>query len=63
LIVENDNNFAHFLFDMAHERGYKAVVVGRGAAAIQRARETPPHRDHARHQPAGLRRLAVYSIV
>jgi CheY-like chemotaxis protein len=42
LIVENDNNFAHFLFDLAHERGYKAVVVGRGAAAIQRAREIRP---------------------
>jgi CheY-like chemotaxis protein/two-component sensor histidine kinase len=42
LIVENDNNFAHFLFDMAHERGYKAVVVGRGGAAIQRARELQP---------------------
>ena len=42
LIVENDNNFAHFLFDMAHERGYKAVVVGRGGAAIAKAREVQP---------------------
>jgi signal transduction histidine kinase/DNA-binding response OmpR family regulator/HAMP domain-containing protein len=42
MIVENDNNFAHFLFDMAHERGFKAVVVGRGAAAIARARELQP---------------------
>src|SRR5688500_13454059 len=42
LIVENDNNFAHFLFDRAHERGFKAVVTGRGASAIQRARELQP---------------------
>ncbi|MEA2708726.1 MAG: hypothetical protein QOF78_1327, partial [Phycisphaerales bacterium] len=42
LIVENDNNFAHFLFDMAHERGFKAVVVGRGAAAIRKARQLRP---------------------
>jgi signal transduction histidine kinase/HAMP domain-containing protein/DNA-binding response OmpR family regulator len=42
LIVENDNNFAHFLFDLAHERGYKAVVAGRGAIAIAKARELKP---------------------
>ncbi len=42
LIVENDNNFAHFLYDMAHERGFKAVVTGRGAAAIAKAREIQP---------------------
>jgi CheY-like chemotaxis protein len=42
LIVENDNNFAHFLFDMAHERGFKAIVAGRGAEAIKKARELQP---------------------
>jgi CheY-like chemotaxis protein len=42
LIVENDNTFAHFLYDLAHERGFKAVVVGRGATAIARARELQP---------------------
>jgi len=42
LIVENDNNFAHFLFDMAHEQGYKAIVTARGAQAIARARELKP---------------------
>jgi len=42
LIVENDNNFAHFLFDMAHERGFKAVVSARGADAIKRARDLKP---------------------
>ncbi|HTL29089.1 MAG TPA: response regulator [Tepidisphaeraceae bacterium] len=42
LIVENDTHFAHFLFDMAHEQGFKAVVSSRGAAAIALARELKP---------------------
>ena len=42
LIVENDPHFAHFLFDIAHEHGFKAVVSGRGAVAIQIAREIKP---------------------
>jgi len=42
LIVENDNVFAHVLFDLAHENGYKAVVTGRGAMAIAKAREIQP---------------------
>jgi HAMP domain-containing protein/signal transduction histidine kinase/CheY-like chemotaxis protein len=43
LIVENDINFAHFLFDMAHEQGFKALVAQRGAAALVMARESKPH--------------------
>src|SRR5204863_945160 len=42
LIVENDNSFAHVLFDMAHEHGFKAVVTARGAQAIVKARELRP---------------------
>jgi len=42
LIVENDANFAHFLFDMAHEHGFKALVTPRGAAAIAMARDKQP---------------------
>jgi signal transduction histidine kinase/DNA-binding response OmpR family regulator len=42
LIVENDMHFAHFLYDMAHEQGFKAVVAARGAAAIALARELKP---------------------
>ena len=42
LIVENDSNFAHFLFDMAHEYGFKAVVASRGADAIALARQLAP---------------------
>jgi HAMP domain-containing protein/signal transduction histidine kinase/DNA-binding response OmpR family regulator len=42
LIVENDANFAHFLFDLAHEHGMKALVTPRGSAAITMARELRP---------------------
>ncbi len=42
LIVENDLNFAHFLFDLAHEHGFKALVTARGAAAVAIARERQP---------------------
>jgi DNA-binding response OmpR family regulator len=43
LIVENDANFAHFLYDLAHEHGMKALVTSRGSAAINMAREVRPH--------------------
>ncbi|MBC8108960.1 MAG: response regulator, partial [Anaerolineae bacterium] len=42
LIVENDISFAHFLYEMAHENGFKAVVASRGSAAITMARELKP---------------------
>jgi CheY-like chemotaxis protein len=42
LIVENDMNFAHFLFEMAQEKSFKAVVAGRGAQAIALARQLSP---------------------
>ena len=42
LVVENDNNFARFLVDMAHENGFKAVVATRGTAAIAIARDLRP---------------------
>src|SRR5262249_35418555 len=34
LIVDNDENFARFLLDMAHEHGFKALVATQGADAI-----------------------------
>jgi signal transduction histidine kinase len=37
LVVENDGNFAHFLFDMAHEHGFKALVTSRGGSALSLA--------------------------
>ena len=42
LIVENDSSFARFLFDVAHDHGFKAVVTSRGAAAIKLASELRP---------------------
>ncbi|HEX8521656.1 MAG TPA: HAMP domain-containing protein [Tepidisphaeraceae bacterium] len=42
LIVENDLNFAHYLFEMAHENNFKAVVATRGGSAIQLARQLNP---------------------
>ena len=57
LIVENDENFARFLLDLAHEHGFKGVVTAirrrrRGAGA-----RLPAERHHARHPPARHRRL------
>jgi CheY-like chemotaxis protein len=34
LIVDNDENFARFLLDMAHENGFKALVATHGPEAI-----------------------------
>ncbi len=42
LIVENDLNFAHYLYEMAHENKFKAVVATRGGTAIQLARQLNP---------------------
>jgi len=42
LIVDNDDNFSRFLFDLAHERGFKAIVTASGAAAVALAREYVP---------------------
>ncbi|MGE5716195.1 MAG: HAMP domain-containing protein, partial [Acidobacteriota bacterium] len=42
LIVDNDENFARFLLDMAHENGFKGIVTARGADAVSLARERVP---------------------
>ena len=42
LIVENDMNFAHFLFDMAHEHGFKALVARAAPRPSPMARELKP---------------------
>jgi CheY-like chemotaxis protein len=41
LIVENDENFARFLVDLAHESGFKALVATKGADALALARSQP----------------------
>jgi signal transduction histidine kinase/DNA-binding response OmpR family regulator/HAMP domain-containing protein len=42
LIVDNDENFARFLLDMAHEFGFKGIVTARGAEAVSLVREKKP---------------------
>jgi HAMP domain-containing protein/signal transduction histidine kinase/DNA-binding response OmpR family regulator len=42
LIIDNDENFARFLLDMAHDNGFKGIVATRGAEAIALARERKP---------------------
>jgi hypothetical protein len=38
LIVENDPKFASVLVDMAHEKGFKALVTSSGEVALEAAR-------------------------
>ena len=42
LIVEDDLAFSRFLYDLAHEKGFKALVTSRGANALALARELKP---------------------
>ncbi|HEY0783251.1 MAG TPA: response regulator, partial [Thermoanaerobaculia bacterium] len=42
LIVDNDENFARFLLDLAHENGVKGIVATRGAEAVALATERKP---------------------
>jgi CheY-like chemotaxis protein/signal transduction histidine kinase len=42
LIVEDDIAFSRFLYDLAHEKGFKALVTSRGANALALARELKP---------------------
>ncbi|MBI4820977.1 MAG: HAMP domain-containing protein [Deltaproteobacteria bacterium] len=43
LIVDNDNSFTRFLLEMAHERGFKALVTAQGTVALSLAQEYKPH--------------------
>jgi CheY-like chemotaxis protein/signal transduction histidine kinase/HAMP domain-containing protein len=42
MIVEDDMAFARYLYDLAHEKGFKALVTARGANALNMARELKP---------------------
>jgi signal transduction histidine kinase/DNA-binding response OmpR family regulator/HAMP domain-containing protein len=42
LIVEDDSAFAHILLDLAHEKGFKALVAPTGDEALALARKTKP---------------------
>jgi len=39
LIIDNDENFARFLLDMAHEKGFKGLVATRGVSGIDLAHQ------------------------
>src|SRR5690606_24932742 len=43
LVVEDDANFANILIDIAHEKGFKAVVAEHGEAALAAVRRYKPH--------------------
>jgi HAMP domain-containing protein/CheY-like chemotaxis protein/signal transduction histidine kinase len=43
LIIEDDENFARILLDMARERGFKAVVAVRGDTGLALARHLKPN--------------------
>src|SRR5262249_23718083 len=42
LIVEDDSAFARILLDLAHEKGFKALVAPTGDEALALARKTKP---------------------
>jgi HAMP domain-containing protein/CheY-like chemotaxis protein/signal transduction histidine kinase len=42
LVVEDDINFARILFDMAHTKGFKAIVATRGDSALNLAKRYRP---------------------
>ncbi len=42
LIVENDMQFAHFLLETAHEKGYKGLVTSLGAGALMMVEKYQP---------------------
>jgi HAMP domain-containing protein/signal transduction histidine kinase/DNA-binding response OmpR family regulator len=42
LIVENETTFARFLFETAHEHGFKALLAARGATALAMVRDYNP---------------------
>ncbi|MEW6266041.1 MAG: HAMP domain-containing protein [Thermodesulfobacteriota bacterium] len=42
LIVEDDLTFANILYELAHEKGFKAVIAVEGAGALALAREIQP---------------------
>jgi HAMP domain-containing protein/CheY-like chemotaxis protein len=43
LVVEDDPDFANIIVDVAHEKGFKAVVAGKAEQAVNLARELKPH--------------------
>jgi CheY-like chemotaxis protein len=42
MIVEDDNKFANYLLNLAHEHGFKGLVTSRGSTALAMAKEHKP---------------------
>jgi HAMP domain-containing protein/signal transduction histidine kinase/DNA-binding response OmpR family regulator len=59
LIVEDDRNFARILIDLAHEKGFKAVVAERGEDALGFAKQYHPHAVTLDIQLPGIHGLTV----
>ena len=59
LIVEDDPNFARILIDIAHEKGFKAVVAEHGEAALAAVRRYRPHAITLDIQLPGMQGLTL----
>ncbi|MGZ8797874.1 MAG: response regulator, partial [Thermoanaerobaculia bacterium] len=59
LIVENDQNFARVLLDMARDKGFKGVVELDGGAGLMTAREVRPDAITLDVDMPGMNRLEV----
>ena len=42
LIIEDDRDFAQWLADLTHERGFKTIVTSRGTRGLELVRQFPP---------------------
>jgi CheY-like chemotaxis protein/HAMP domain-containing protein len=59
LIVEDDRNFARILLDLAHEKGFKAVIAERGEDALDFAKQYHPDAVTLDIQLPGIHGLTV----
>jgi CheY-like chemotaxis protein len=59
LIVEDDDNFARILLDLAREKGFKGIVAPRGETALALARQMRPDAITLDIQLPGMHGLAV----
>ncbi len=53
LVVEDEPNFAHILYDLAHELGYHCLVAHGADEGYELADAVPARRHPAGHAPAG----------
>lgn len=63
LIVEDDNNFANVLLDMAHERNFKAIIANDGNDGLRLAEEFVPSAIIMNMQLPGMDGWSVLSKI